>query len=121
MNLKLSNIYQWQIEYKDTELLSDNTLVLNRYDNGREQSSKSVDPKQVIRVSLLPSVPVLPQHDIYINSDRGEYFVKWFGRGIIKKYILAHYLNCVETNRYRVWVHTDGRVWITSPQEEVYL
>jgi hypothetical protein len=121
MNLKLSNIYQWQIEYRDAGPLSDNTLVLNRYDNGREQSSKSVDPKMVIRVSLLPMVPVLPQHDIYIKPEQGEYFVKWFGRGIIKKYVLAHYLNCVQTNRYRVWVHTDGRVWVTSPESEVYL
>ena len=96
--------------------------MLNRYDDsGREQSFKSVDPKSVLRVSLLPQVPVLPQHDIYINHEHGEYFVKWFGRGIIKKYILAHYLNCVQTNRYRVWVHTDGRVWVTSPQQEVYL
>jgi hypothetical protein len=119
MNLKLSNIYQWQIEYRSVP--GEQSSVLDRYDNGREQSSKSVDPKQVIRVSLLPSVPVLPQHDIYINSEQGEYFVKWFGRGIIKKYVLAHYLNCVETNRYRVWVHTDGRVWVTNPQQEVYL
>lgn len=119
MNLKLANIYQWQIEYRSVP--EEQSSILNRYDNGREQSSKSVDPKSVIRVSLLPSVPVLPQHDIYINSEQGEYFVKWFGRGIIKKYVLAHYLNCVQTNRYRVWVHTDGRVWVTNPQQEVYL
>ena len=99
----------------------DNTQVLNRYDNGREQSSKLVDPKKVIRVSLIPAIPLLPRHDIHINSERGEYFVKWFGRGILKNYTLAHYLNCVETNRYRVWVHADGKVWITGPKEEVYL
>jgi hypothetical protein len=118
MSLKLSNIYQWQIEY---QTVTGNSLVLNRYDNGREQSSKQVDPKSVIRVSLLPVVPLLPQHNIYINPERGEYFVKWFGRGILKNYSLAHYLNCVQTNRYRVWVHTDGRVWITAPDHEVYL
>ena len=99
----------------------DSTVVLNRYDDGREQSSKLVDPKKVIRVSLLPIIPLLPQHTIYINSEKGEYFVKWFGRGIFKNRTLAHYLNCVETNRYRVWVHTDGRVWVTGPTEEVYL
>ena len=118
MSLKPSNIYHWQIEYRT---VARNTLVLNRYDNGREQSSKQVDPHSVIRVSLLPVLPILPRHDILIDSEGGEYFVKWFGRAILKKYVLAHYLNCVETNRHRVWVHEDGKVWITGPKEEVYL
>lgn len=119
MSLSLPNIYQWQIEYRSVP--TEQSSVLNRYDNGREQSSKSVDPKTVIRVSLLPIVPTLPQHDIFLNPDKGLYFVKWFGRGIIKTRELAHYLNCVQTNRARVWVHTDGRVWVTDPQQEVYL
>ena len=118
MKLNLANVYQWQIEYKT---VTGNNLILNRYDNGRELSFKSVDPFAVVRASLLPSLPILPQHDILINSEQGEYFVKWFGRAIIKQGGLAHYLNCVETNRYRVWVHTDGRVWITNPKEEIYL
>ena len=118
MKLSLSNVYQWQIEYQS---VTGNNLILNRYDNGREQSSKQVDPLSVIRVSLLPSVPILPQPDVFIDASNGEYFVKWFGRAMLKTSGLSCYLNCVETNRYRMWVHTDGRVWITNPKEEVYL
>ena len=116
--LNLATMYQWQIEY---EIATGSNLILNRYDNGREQSSKSVDPKKVIRISLLPSLAILPQHDIFIDRSNGEYFVKWFGRMIMKKLTPAHYLNCVETNKYRVWVHHDGKVWVTHPKQEVYL
>ncbi len=119
MNLKPHNIYQWQIEYKT---VTGNSLILNRFDNGREQSSKSVDPQAVIRVSLLPAVPILPQHDVIINHDAGEFFVKWFGRVMMKpRQNLVHYLNCIQTNRYRVWVYTDGKVQITDPNKEIYL
>ena len=119
LNIKPQTIYQWQIEYLTA---TGNSQILDRFDNGREQSSKLVDPTSVIRVSLLPSIPILPQHDIFINSDKGESFVRWFGRTMMKMDRgIVHYLNCVQTTHYRVWVHNDGRVWITNPNEEIYL
>ncbi len=119
MNLNPHTVYHWQIEH---QTVTGNSLVLDRFNGGREMSSKSVDPATVIRVSLLPQIAILPKHDILIDKANGDCFVKWFGRVIHKPTKnIVYYINCVQTLKFRVWVYTDGRVQVTPPEMEIYL
>jgi hypothetical protein len=94
--------------------------------NGNENSWKDVEkPELIVRASLIPKVKILPRHDVLIDITNGEKFVKRFGRGFIKAgsdgYKLRQYLNCIVTNKYRLWVYPDGRTLITRPDYEVYI
>lgn len=112
-------VYQWEIETSDG-------LVVRQYDeNGNECTWKTIDTDKVARVSLIPSLPVLPRHDIFIDAAKGEKFIRRFGRGFIKNtetgYQVKEYMNCIVTNKYRLYVFSDGRSMITNPEQEVYV
>ena len=114
-----NQLYRWQLESLDG-------IVLNQYDEqGNEQSWKKIKAESVVRVSFIPTLPILPQHDIFIDIKDGERFIKRFGRGFIKQtkegFKLREYLNCCVTNRYRFWVFSNGRTMITKRDHEVRL
>jgi len=98
------------------EMETDDGNVLRQYEeDGRENTWKKLDPERVVRVSLVPLVAILPQHNIFINRNAGELFIKRFARGFLKPGTgLKEYVNCIVTNRYRVWVFSDGRVLVTD-------
>lgn len=118
--MKPNDLYFWQIETADGKIIS-------QFDqDGQEHSWKEVENKDaIIRVSLIPKLAVLPQHDIIIDIASGEKFIKRFGRGFIKQgndgFKLREYVNCIITNRYRAWIFSTGRVLITRKDYEVYL
>jgi len=118
--MRPSDTYYWEMETKDGK-------VVRQYDeNGKEQSwKKLVNPDDVVRVSLIPRLSVLPRHDVVIDRSAGEKFIKRFGRGFIKQaedgLKLREYVNCIMTNRYRFWVFSDGRCLITKNDYEVYV
>ena len=117
--MKLNQLYLWEMETAKGE-------VLRQYDNdGHEQSWKQLNPDEVIRVSFIPLLPTLPQHDVLIDISNGEKFIKRFGRGFIKQtgsgFKLKEYLNCCVTSNYRFWVFSNGRCMVTRPDYEVYL
>ena len=116
--MKLNDLYKWQIELETGE-------IINQYDDdGTEKSSKKMDPNQVIRVSYIPSLPILARHDIVIYKKYGEVFVRRFQRGFIRVNAgknLHEYLHCCVTNRYRVYVFSNGNTMITHKGYELYL
>lgn len=113
-----NEMYMWEIETTDGK-------VLKQYDeSGNEQSWKTLNPDEIVRVSFLPRVQLLPQHDVLIDINNGEKFIKRFGRGFLREkdnFKLGEYINCVVTNRYRFWVFSNGRTLITRRDYEVNL
>jgi len=104
-----------------------NGQILDQYDEqGNEQSWKKLRPEDVVRVSFLPTVALLPRHDVFIDIKDGERFIRRFGRGFMKQapgegFRLRQYLNCCVTNRYRFWSFSNGRALVTRKDYEVRL
>lgn len=120
MKLKPNMIYMYEME------TADGTVMKQFAEDGKEYSWKTSikDPEQIVRVTFVPRLPILPKHDILIDISNGERFVKRFGRGFLKQKIgfnLAEYLNCVETNKYRFWLFSNGSTLITRNDYEVYI
>lgn len=117
--MKVNDLYYWEIERSDGEIFSQWSP------NGNETRWRDVDKLElVVRASLIPKISTLPRHDCFIDISKGEKFIKRFGRGFIKQsnnFKLSQYLNCIVTNKYRLWVFPDGRTMITPPDREVYL
>ena len=117
--MKVSDLYYWELELSTGEVYSQWS------ENSNERNWKNIEKLElVVRASVIPKIDVLPRHDCFIDIGKGEKFVKRFGRGFLKqseKFELRQYLNCIVTNRYRLWVFPDGRTMITPPEQEIYL
>ncbi len=120
--MDLSELYQWEIE------TSDHKVIRQYNDDGTENPSTMIPVNDVVRASILPRLSAgRPRHDILLDLSKGERFVKRFGRGIMKNangqgYKLAEYLQCIVTNKYRLWVFSmTGQSLVTNPEFEVYL
>jgi len=118
MNLKAHSIYRWEMETADG-------VILSQFEpDGKENTWKTLDPDQVVRVSLLPVIELLPRHDVLIDISKGDKFIRRFGRGFLKmrdKFQLKTYLNCIVTNRCRFYVVSNGRCIVTHRDFEVRL
>ena len=117
--MKPSAFYKWELEDKFGK-------IVNQYDvNGVEQSWKQIEPKNVVRMSFVPAIGLLPRHDVFIDIANGIEFIKRFGRGFIKQgadgFKLKHYINCCVTNNFRFWVFSNGNSMITHKDYEAYL
>ena len=118
-NITHSTIYSWEIALVNGE-------IYKQYnDLGEEQSWKNLPLDQIVRISFIPQLGLLPQHDVFIDLEKGDRFIKRFGRGFIKQGVdgfeLRMYLNCVITNKYRFYIFSNGRTLITNKDQEVYL
>ena len=117
--MQVNQLYHWQMETSDG-------VILDQYDEkSNEQTWKKLKPESIVRVSFLPTLQILPRHDVFIDIRDGERFIKRFGRGFMKNrgdgFKLKEYLNCCVTNRYRFWVFSGGRTMVTKRDYEVYL
>jgi len=116
--MKLSELYEWEVETSDR--------VIRQYnDDGTENPSTMISVDEVVRASII-SRNGRPRHDVLLDRAKGERFIKRFGRGIMKnvsgKFIMAEYLQCIQTTHYRLWVFsTTGQSLVTNPELEVYL
>ncbi len=120
--MNLSELYQWEVE------TTDHQIIRQYNDDGSENPSTLIPIEEVVRASLLPRIPEgRPRHDVLIDRNKGEKFVKRFGRGIMKNqngngYSLFEYLHCIQTSHYRFWVFSNtGQSLVTNPGFEVYL
>ena len=118
--MKTSELYMWEFELNDG-------VTYQQYDEaGNERPSTIVLPQDVIRISIVPRIPIFPRHDCFIDHTKGELFVRRFGRGIMKvvngEYRCVEYLHCVVTSNYRLYVlSSNGRVVVTDKDYELYL
>ena len=117
--IKPNMIYSWEMETVDKE-------VLKQYEpDGKENTWKNLPIDQIVRVSFVSSITFLPSHNIIINRDKGIRFIRRFGRGFIKQkeggFKLSEYVNCVVTNKFRVYVFSNGSTLVTDPDYELYL
>lgn len=118
--MKLSALYTWQVEINDG-------TVISQYDENRiEQSLKHVNSDMIVRISYIPAIGLLPQHNIVIDKTIGEKFIRRFQRGFIKQqpngFKLAEYLHCCVTNRYRVYIFSsNGSTLITHRDYDLYV
>lgn len=109
------------------EVLTIEDVVYSQYlETGQELSFSIVPVDKVCRISLIPRQPYLQRHDCVLDYEKGDRLVKRFGRGVIKQtdqgFDTAEYLQCVETNNYRLWVFSsNGRSLITNKDFELYL
>jgi hypothetical protein len=117
--MKINDLYFWQLE------LADGTIFSQWSPDGKECTWKDVEHlDQVVRASLIPKIGALPRHDCIIDINNGHKFIKRFGRGFLKMregFELRRYVNCIVTNKYRMWVFPDGRAVITPPHQEIRL
>lgn len=115
--------YQWEVETLD------HTVIRQYNDDGSENPSTMIPVDLVVRASILPRAGglgmFLPRHDVLVDFDKGERFVRRFGRGILKDkgqgYKQAEYLHCIETTNYKLWVFSStGASIVANPKLEVY-
>jgi len=119
MNTKLNLIYKWEIQTIDD-------VILNQYDeNGCENSWKTLELDKIIRASFIPTINIFPRHDVIIDIEKGDRFIKRFSRGFISQktgFKLSECVNCFVTNKYRLYVFsTNGRSLITHKDYELYI
>lgn len=116
--MKPNATYTWEME-------SNKGQVLSQYEkDGTENKWTKINPDDVVRISYIPAIPILPRHDIFIDHSKGEKFIRRFGRGFLRarnKFELKEYLYCAVTNRYKFWLFHTGRVLITNTEYEVNL
>ncbi len=117
--IRPNSTYYWEIETVDN-------VIRKQYDEkGIEQTWKDLPLDKIIRVSFIPVVQILPRHDFFIDIVKGERFLRRFGRAFMKQTsegtVLAEYINCIVTNKYRAWVFSTGRVVLTHVDFELYL
>ena len=109
------------------EVLTVEGVAYSQYlETGQELNFSIVPVDKVCRISLIPLILGLQRHDCVLDYEKGDRLIKRFGRGIIKQgeqgYNTAEYLQCVETNNYRLWVFSsNGRSLITTKDFELYL
>lgn len=110
--------YQWEMETKSGD-------VLRQYEeDGTENTWKQLNVDEVVRVSIIPMIPMLPRHDVFIDIAAGEKFIKRYATGFLRQrhqFRLSEYVNCVVTNRYKFWVLSDGRSMVTRNDYELNL
>jgi len=76
--MEFSKLYQWEMETSDG-------IVLRQYeDDGKENTWTSLDIDKIVRVSFIPSLPILPRHDCNIDINSGEKFIRRFRRNAQK-------------------------------------
>jgi hypothetical protein len=114
-----NTVYSWEMVTLDGD-------VRKQYDEqGNEQTWKDLSKDKICRVSFVPAVQFLPRHEVMIDIDAGDRFVRRFGRGFIRQgpdgFQLKQYAHCVVTNRYRVYVLSNGVALVTHKDKEVYL
>jgi hypothetical protein len=112
-------LYQWEME------LADHRIIRQYNEDGSENPSTMIPVDEVVRASILPRVGLLPRHDILLDRERGERFVRRFGRGIMKDsgegFKQAEYLQVIVTTHYRLWVFSStGNSLVANPDLEVY-
>lgn len=98
----VQNNYTWEAEKEDGTIITEGG-----------------DLDGCVRFSLIPSMPLLPRHDII-----GVPMVRRFGRGFIR--VMGdkppEYLHCVVCHDCRLYVRSsDGGILITPADHEVYL
>ena len=117
--MKVNDLYYWELELSTGEVFSQWSA------DGNETKWKDVEKLElVVRASMIPKIATLPRHDCFIDITKGDKFIRRFGRGFLKQselFELRQYLNCIVTNRYRLWVFADGRTMVTPPEQEIYL
>lgn len=118
--MKINDLYYWQLETADGTVYSQWTP-----DGKQECKWKDItDLHNVVRASLIPKLSTLPRHDCIIDINNGHRFIRRFGRGFQKMregFELRRYINCIVTNKYRLWVFPDGRCVVTPPDKEILL
>lgn len=116
--MNLNMIYSWEMETIDG-------IILKQYEeNGIENSWKKLNIDEIIRISLIPCINLLPRHDVFIDINKGDKFIKRFGRGFITQkdnFELSEYVNCIVTNKYRMYILSSGRVILVHKDYELYL
>jgi hypothetical protein len=108
----LKECYQWEAEHVGGR------TVRQYNDDGSENPSTLIVPEKVVRASILPRVPGLPRHDVGLDPDRKQRFVRRFARSFEKRCetnvesILALYkYTVVDGQTMKVdWSIKDGRV-----------
>lgn len=117
--MDIQKLYRWEME------TADGTILPQFNEDGSENTWKKLDVNKIVRVSIIPTMSLLPQHDVLIPIDRGVRFVRRFGRGFIRQkadFKLDEYVNCIVTNKYRFYVfHRSGRALVTDMNHEVYV
>ena len=109
MNEELNKIkynYNWEVELK-------NGTVITKENN--------FNPKDVARVSFVPTILLLPRHDvIFLNADFK--YKKRFCRAMMNwGSILKEYLHCVRTDKFSFYVRsTTGQAILTCADYELY-
>jgi hypothetical protein len=103
--MDISNYYKWEVE----------TNTGNIYTSG------NIFDGIVVRISFLPSILVLPRHDIIFSNDFK--YVKRFCRGLLKQSVgMKEYLHCVVTNKFRFYLKSsNGTTLITDKDYDLYL
>ena len=115
-----NKMYSWEIE------LIDKSVHKQFNEDNTENTWKDLPADQIVRVTFVPTLKILPKHSIMINPTKGfNRFVKRFGRGFLKQASdgikLREYINCVITKKYRLYVFSNGTSIVTDPDKEIYL
>jgi|GEM_PF-3193863 len=116
----LSDRFGWEVE------IVGHRTVSQYNEDGTENPSSMIEPAKVVRASILPRILVMPRHDLLLDPEKENRFIRRFGRGILKDrgqgQELVEYIHCLVTTHYRVYVlSTSGQSLVTGPDYELYL
>jgi len=98
--LNVKKRYTWEIELIDGTIINDG----NKFDFNK-----------VIRCSYIPSIKLFPRHDIIFTDFK---FKKRFARAFMGwNSLVKEYLNCVITDKFRVYIKSTNGSCIITPQD----
>ena len=102
--MKPEEIYKWEIETKDKKIYT--------------TKSNKIKPSDVVRISFIPQISILPRHDITLDG-----YIRRFGRCSFRlDNTMKEYLHCVVFQRFRFYLRSsNGQCIITPYDYELYI
>lgn len=116
--MDVSESYTWLIETIDGK----QTKKFN--EDGSVNKWQDINPNKIIRFSFRAIFPNLKNHEVFIDIDKGNKFIKYFSRGFLKQkdnFALKQYVFCVVTKQFRVYVNQNGEIFVTPFDYEMRL
>ena len=74
--MKINDLYYWELE------LSTGKIYSQWSEDSNERNWKNIKKLElVIRASVIPKIAALPRHDCFLDIEKGDRFIRRFGRG----------------------------------------
>ena len=114
--MQINDSYTWLIG------LEDGTIIKKFNPDGSVNRWEDLKFDKIVRFSFQPVLSSLSKHEVFIDIENGNEFVKYFSRSFLKqrdKFELKNCVWCLVTKQFRVYVNNKGECFLTPSNYEM--